>query len=173
MKKCILERDRSSLHNSAFLLVAEQVGLLGIVTWANNYGFLVALLLMVSQCQVLLAGELWLHFSCTVWAFFLFSVNSTSPLGAQSIFQKAAFSNRKLDQESATMLGGMYVQHTVILGNTASSTHAFSSQALTELWKEKTFKVNSYLLNGDDQVILLSGVHRPGKQDCQPLPFLT
>lgn len=72
-------------------------------------------------------------------------INSTSPLGAQRIFQKTSLNNRKLDQESPVMLGRMCVHATAILGSRSTgkynfkNPHAHSSGALTELWKEENF----------------------------------
>lgn len=79
---------KSSLHLPAsFLLVIEQVGLLGTVTQASNYWFFVALLLMMSLCQVLLGGDTSI-FHLDDLGCFLVLINYTMPLGAQSIFKK-------------------------------------------------------------------------------------
>lgn len=127
MKNCILEKGSSSLHNLAFLLMVEQVGLLGTVTWASNYWFLVALLLMVCCCVRCCWGGAASMFHLDSLGCFLVLINSIIPSGAQSILQKTSFSNRKLDQESPPVLGRMHAWPAVILGSRSTRQYSFKS----------------------------------------------
>lgn len=127
MKNCILGKSSSSLHNSAFLLVVEQVGLLGTGTWANNYWFLLALLLMVCCCVRCCWGGAANMFHLDSLGCFLVLINSIIPLGAQSILQKTSFRNRKLDQESPPVLGRMDAWPAVILGSRNTKQYSFKS----------------------------------------------
>lgn len=83
---------------------------------------------MVLLCQVLLGREILLCFTLTVC--FLVLINSTIPLGAQSIFQKTSFSNIKLDQGNPSMLGRMRAWPAAILGSRSTRKYSFKSTRL-------------------------------------------